>query len=74
MQSSWEAFIRDTHPITDQNECIRLGDALDSQLGLLSDELQYVRIGSVYVSIGFGGYPIVVGLDGKVITVFRSQD
>ncbi len=40
MQSSWEAFIRDTHPITDQNECIRLGDALDSQLGLLSDELQ----------------------------------
>jgi hypothetical protein len=64
------AFLRDFRSVSDPKECRRLAEALDRQIGLLSDRLRAFRTGSVYFLPDSGDGGMVVGLDGTILAIF----
>ena len=65
-----EAFLREFLGVSDPEECRRLAEALDRQIGLVSDRLRVFRTDSVYFLPDWFDGGMVVRLDGTILTIF----
>jgi len=64
------AFLRDFRGVSDPQECRRLAEALDRQIGLVSDRLRVFRTGSMYFLPDWFDGGMVVRLDGTIRAIF----
>jgi len=65
-----DEFLRDFRAVTGADECRRLAEALDKQIGLVDDRIVVYRIGKVYLLPQYGDGGMLVSLDGRIISVF----